>query len=31
MDSWVYAMPEDDFVAESMSFQAQFATVEDEG
>ncbi len=28
--SWTYAMPEDDFVAESVSFQALYATVTDE-
>lgn len=30
-ESWGYAMPEDDFVAESVSFQALYATVADEG
>jgi hypothetical protein len=29
-DGWVYNMPEDDFVMESVSFQALFLTVKDE-
>lgn len=29
LDSWVYAMPEDDFVLESIGFQALYVTVED--
>jgi hypothetical protein len=31
LDQWNYAMPEDDFVMESASFQALFLTVGDEG
>ena len=31
LESWVYSMPEDDFVAEAVAFQALFATVTDEG
>jgi hypothetical protein len=30
LESWVYGMPEDDFVAESVGFQALYATVADE-
>lgn len=30
LESWVYGMPEDDFVAESVAFQALYATVADE-
>ena len=29
LDHWVYAMPEDDFVLESVNFQALYITVED--
>jgi len=29
LDHWVYAMPEDDFVLESVGFQALYVTVED--
>jgi hypothetical protein len=31
LESWAYAIPEDDFVAESIGFQALYATVADEG
>jgi hypothetical protein len=31
LESWVYDLPEDDFVAESVAFQALYATVADEG
>lgn len=31
IDSWVYDMPESDFVLESVGFQALFLSVEDEG
>lgn len=31
LESWSYAIPEDDFVAESLGFQALYATVADEG
>jgi hypothetical protein len=31
LDSWVYAMPEDDFVLESVGFRALYITVQDEG
>ncbi len=31
IDSWVYQMPEDDFVLESVGFQALYLTVKDEG
>jgi hypothetical protein len=31
IDSWVYSMPEDDFLMESLSFQALYLTVTDEG
>src|SRR5262245_17266266 len=31
LESWVYSIPEDDFVAEAVAFQALFATVTDEG
>jgi hypothetical protein len=31
IESWTYDMPEDDFVAESIAFQALYATVADEG
>jgi len=31
VDNWVYTIPEDDFVLESVGFQALFATVADEG
>lgn len=30
IDDWVYNMPEDDFLLESVSFQALYLTVEDE-
>ena len=30
MDKWVYAVPEDDFVLESIGFQALYLTVQDE-
>lgn len=30
MDQWVYTIPEDDFVLESVSFQALYLTVQDE-
>ena len=30
IDNWVYNMPEDDFLLESVSFQALYLTVEDE-
>jgi hypothetical protein len=30
IESWVYGLPEDDFVAESVGFQALYATVGDE-
>ena len=30
IDNWVYAMPEDDFVMESVGFQALYLTVQDE-
>ena len=30
IDNWVYAMPEDDFVMESVAFQALYLTVQDE-
>jgi hypothetical protein len=30
IDSWVYALPEDDFVLESVGFQALYLTVQDE-
>lgn len=30
LDSWVYALPEDDFVMEKVGFQALFLTVADE-
>lgn len=30
LESWIYGMPEDDFVAESVGFQALYATVADE-
>ena len=29
LEQWVYAMPEDDFVLESVNFQALYVTVED--
>jgi hypothetical protein len=29
LDSWVYSLPEDDFVLESVGFQALYLTVED--
>jgi hypothetical protein len=31
LDNWVYHMPEDDFVLESVGFQARYVTVEDNG
>ena len=31
IDSWVYNLPEDDFLLESVGFQAHFLTVQDEG
>jgi len=31
IDSWTYDMPEDDFLMESVGFQALFLSVEDEG
>lgn len=31
LESWAYTIPEDDFVAESIGFQALYATVADEG
>jgi hypothetical protein len=31
IDNWVYKMPEDDFLMESVGFQALYITVEDEG
>ena len=31
IDSWVYNLPEDDFLLESVGFQALFLTVQDEG
>jgi hypothetical protein len=31
IESWTYDVPEDDFVAESIAFQALYATVADEG
>jgi hypothetical protein len=31
IDGWVYAMPEDDFLMESVGFQALYLTVGDEG
>ena len=31
IDSWIYTMPEDDFLLESVGFQALFLTVGDEG
>jgi hypothetical protein len=31
LDNWVYHMPEDDFVLESVGFQARYVTVQDEG
>lgn len=31
LDGWVYDLPEDDFVMESVSFQALYLTVADEG
>lgn len=30
IDDWVYAMPEDDFIMESLGFQALYLTVQDE-
>lgn len=30
IDNWVYALPEDDFVMESVGFQALYLTVQDE-
>jgi hypothetical protein len=30
IDNWVYQMPEDDFLMESVGFQALYITVEDE-
>lgn len=30
IENWVYAIPEDDFVLESVSFQALYVTVQDE-
>jgi hypothetical protein len=29
LDSWVYNLPEDDFVLEAVTFQALYLTVED--
>ena len=31
LENWAYTMPEDDFVAEAITFQALYATVADEG
>jgi hypothetical protein len=31
IDNWAYQMPEDDFLMESVGFQALYITVEDEG
>lgn len=31
LDNWVYDMPEDEFVMESVTFQALYLTVKDEG
>ena len=31
LEAWTYTIPEDDFVAESITFQALYATVADEG
>jgi hypothetical protein len=31
LETWVYTIPEDDFVAEAVTFQALYATVADEG
>ncbi len=31
LESWVYAMPEDEFLAEALTFQALYVTVADEG
>jgi hypothetical protein len=31
VDGWSYQMPEDDFILESVSFQALYLTVQDEG
>jgi len=31
LESWAYTVPEDDFVAEAITFQALYATVADEG
>jgi hypothetical protein len=31
LETWAYTIPEDDFVAEAVTFQALYATVADEG
>jgi hypothetical protein len=31
LESWAYTVPEDDFVAEAITFQALYATIADEG